>query len=143
MAPTITKGATTPTEGVTLELTPERTPERTPEATPTSTPVPEGVLTTKAPSKALIQAARLWHVRLGHISLDLLKKTTQITKGMPDFKRVRPEDLVYKSYDLAKLLRRPSKKLVEDPPNALGRIEGDIFVIRPTPLNNRDRKSVV
>ena len=56
---------------------------------------------------------------------------------MPNFRRVRPEDLVCKSCDLAKLLRRPFKKPVDDPPNALGRIEGDIFVIRPMPLNNR------
>ena len=56
---------------------------------------------------------------------------------MPDFRRVRPKDLVCKSCNLAKLLRRPFKKPVNDPSNALGRIEGDIFVIRPIPLNNR------
>jgi hypothetical protein len=35
------------------------------------------------------------------------------------------------------MLRRPSKKPVADPVYALGRIEGDIFIIRPTLLNNR------
>jgi len=33
-------------------------------------------ITLKAPSKALIQSARLWHVRLSHISLNLLKKNS-------------------------------------------------------------------
>ena len=66
-----------------------------------------------------------------------MKKTTLITKGMSDFRRVRPKDLVCKSCNLVKLLRRPFKKLVDDPFNALGRIKGDIFVIRPIPLNNR------
>jgi hypothetical protein len=91
----------------------------------------------KAPSEALIQAARLWHVRLGHIGLDLLKKTALITKGMPSFQKIKPEHLACKSCDTAKILRRPSKQPVVDPPYALGRIEGDIFIIRPTPLNGR------
>ena len=39
----------------------------------------------KEPSKALIQAAQLWYVRLGYISLDFLKKTAQTIKGMPNF----------------------------------------------------------
>jgi IS30 family transposase len=56
---------------------------------------------------------------------------------MPNFQRVRPSDIAYKSYNAAKFLRRPSRKPVEDPPYALGRIKGDIFIIRPTPLNNR------
>jgi hypothetical protein len=44
---------------------------------------------------------------------------------------------VCKSCDVAKILCRPSKQPVSDPPQALGRIEGDIFVIRPMPLNGR------
>ena len=56
---------------------------------------------------------------------------------MPNFQKIRPEDLVCRSCDAAKILRKPSKRPVTDPPYALGRIEGDIFIIRPTPLNNR------
>lgn len=56
---------------------------------------------------------------------------------MPNLQKIQPRDLVYRSYNTAKILRRPSKRLVSDPPYALGRIEGDIFIIRPTPLNNR------
>ena len=56
---------------------------------------------------------------------------------MFNFKRVRPKNFVYKSCNLAKLLRQPFKKPVNDPSNALGRIKGDIFVIRLIPLNNR------
>jgi len=35
------------------------------------------------------------------------------------------------------MLRRPSKQPIEDPLYALGRLEGDIFIIWPTPLNGR------
>jgi len=91
----------------------------------------------KAPSEALIQSARLWHVRLGYIGLDLLKKTALITTGMPSFQKIRPEHLACKTCDTAKMLRRPLKQPIEDPLYALGRLEGDIFIIRPTLLNGR------
>ena len=68
------------------------------------------------PTAALVEAARLWHVRLGHISLNLLKKTAKITTSIPDFQKVRPTDLVYQSYNAVKILRRPSRKPVTDPP---------------------------
>ena len=56
---------------------------------------------------------------------------------MPNFQKVRPEHLVCKSCDTAKFLRRPSRRPVSDPPYALGRLEGDIFIIHPIPLNNK------
>lgn len=126
--------ATEPTELTSATTATEPTTTRPAVTEPTAT-VPTTAL--KAPSAALIQAARLWHVRLGHIGLDLLKKTALVTKGMPNLQKVRPTDLACKSCDAAKILRRPSKRPVSDPPYALGRIEGDIFIIRPTPLNNR------
>jgi hypothetical protein len=45
--------------------------------------------------------------------------------------------LICKSCNVVKILRRPSKKPVADLVYALGRIKGDIFIIRPTLLNNR------
>jgi len=74
----------------------------------------------KVPTAALLEAARLWYVRLGHISLDLLKKTAKITTGMPDFQKVRLTDLVCQSCNVVKILRRPSRKPVTDPLQALG-----------------------
>jgi hypothetical protein len=56
---------------------------------------------------------------------------------MPNFQRIRLRDLIYKSCNVVKMLRRPSKKPVADPAHALRRIKGDIFIIRPTLLNNR------
>jgi len=91
----------------------------------------------------MIEAARLWHVRLGHIGLDLLRKTALITKGMPDFSGIRPKYIAYKSCNATKLLRQPSSKAITDPPNALGRIKGDIFVIRPIPLNNKPYRLIL
>jgi len=67
--------------------------------------------------------------------LDLLRKTALVTKGMPDFSGIRPKYIIYKSYNTAKLLCQPFFKAIINPPNALGRIKGDIFVIRFIPVN--------
>jgi len=74
---------------------------------------------------------------LGYIELDLLKKTALVTKGIPNLSGIRPKYIAYKSCNAAKLLRRPSFKAIINPPNTLGRIKGDIFVIRLIPLNNK------
>jgi len=80
---------------------------------------------------------------LGYIGLDLLKKTALVTKGMPDLSGIRPKYIACKSCNTAKLLRRPSSKAVINPPNVLGRIKGDIFVIRPIPLNNKPYRLIL
>src|SRR6266566_365979 len=43
---------------------------------------------------ALLQLASLWHLRLGHLSLNLLKKTVKITSDMPNLDAVKEEDFV-------------------------------------------------
>ncbi|KAK2070793.1 hypothetical protein P8C59_005262 [Phyllachora maydis] len=77
----------------------------------------------------LLNLAKLWHVRLGHISLRLLKKTSSITKGLPNFDKIKEADFHCSSYD------RDS-------------IEGNTVKIRPRPYNRNpivlllvDRKS--
>ena len=60
----------------------------------TKTVLPIVLSKPKAPFIAFVEAARLWHVRLGHISLNLLKKTAKITTSIPDFSKVRLTDLV-------------------------------------------------
>ncbi|KAK2066356.1 hypothetical protein P8C59_000185 [Phyllachora maydis] len=37
----------------------------------------------------LLNLAKLWHVRLGHKGLCLLKKTSSITKGLPNFDKIK------------------------------------------------------
>ena len=49
----------------------------------------------------------------------------------------------YKSYNIAKILRKLSRKLIADFLYVLGRIEGDIFIIRPTPLNNKPYRLIL
>ncbi|KAK2067667.1 hypothetical protein P8C59_001381 [Phyllachora maydis] len=74
----------------------------------------------------LLNLAKLWHVRLGHIGLRLLKKTSSITKGLPNFDKIKEADFHCSSY----------------------LIEGDTVKIRPRPYNRNpivlllvDRKS--
>ena len=62
---------------------------------------------------------------------------------MPDLSGIRPEHIACKNCNTAKLLRRPSSKAVINPPDALGRIEGDVFVIRPIPLNNKPYRLIL
>ncbi|KAK2068664.1 hypothetical protein P8C59_003294 [Phyllachora maydis] len=83
----------------------------------------------------LLNLAKLWHVRLGHIGLRLLKKTSSITKGLPNFDKIKEADFHYSSYDRGKAVRRVSKALIPDPPRVLDLIEGDTVKIRPRPYN--------
>ncbi|KAK2066272.1 hypothetical protein P8C59_000103 [Phyllachora maydis] len=61
----------------------------------------------------LLNLAKLWHVRLGHIGLRLLKKTSSITKGLPNFDKIKEADFHCSSCDR----------------------EGDTVKIRPRPYN--------
>ncbi|KAK2075478.1 hypothetical protein P8C59_009604 [Phyllachora maydis] len=83
----------------------------------------------------LLNLAKLWHVRLGHIGLRLLKKTSSITKGLPNFDKIKEADFHYSSYDRGKAVRRVSKALIPDLPRVLDSIEGDTVKIRPRPYN--------
>ncbi|KAK2068862.1 hypothetical protein P8C59_003478 [Phyllachora maydis] len=96
----------------------------------------------------LLNLAKLWHVRLGYIGLRLLKKTSSITKGLPNFDKIKEADFHCSSYDRGKAVRRVSKALIPDLPRVLDSIEGDTVKIRPRPYNRNpivlllvDRKS--
>ncbi|KAK2074042.1 hypothetical protein P8C59_008279 [Phyllachora maydis] len=96
----------------------------------------------------LLNLAKLWHVRLGHIGLRLLKKTSSITKGLPNFDKIKEADFHCSSYDRGKAVRRVSKALIPDLPRVLDSIEGDTIKMRPRPYNRNpivlllvDRKS--
>ncbi|KAK2067958.1 hypothetical protein P8C59_001657 [Phyllachora maydis] len=83
----------------------------------------------------LLNLAKLWHVRLGHIGLCLLKKTSSITKGLPNFDKIKEADFHCSSCDRGKAVRRVSKALIPDLPRVLDLIEGDTVKIRPRPYN--------
>ncbi|KAK2071155.1 hypothetical protein P8C59_005603 [Phyllachora maydis] len=83
----------------------------------------------------LLNLAKLWHVRLGHIGLRLLKKTSSITKGLPNFDKIKEADFHCSSCDRGKVVRRVSKALIPDLPRVLDSIEGDTVKIRPRPYN--------
>ncbi|KAK2071011.1 hypothetical protein P8C59_005468 [Phyllachora maydis] len=83
----------------------------------------------------LLNLAKLWHVRLGYIGLRLLKKTSGITKGLPNFDKIKEADFHCSSCDRGKAVRRVSKALIPDPPRVLDLIEGDTVKIRPRPYN--------
>ncbi|KAK2073398.1 hypothetical protein P8C59_007686 [Phyllachora maydis] len=95
-----------------------------------------------------LNLAKLWHVRLGHIGLHLLKKTSSISKGLPHFDKIKEADFHYSSYDRGKAVRRVSKALIPNLSRVLDSIEGDTVKIRPRPYNRNpivlllvDRKS--
>ncbi|KAK2069376.1 hypothetical protein P8C59_003962 [Phyllachora maydis] len=83
----------------------------------------------------LLNLAKLWHVRLGHIGLRLLNKTSSITKGLPNFDKIKEADFHCSSCDRGKAVRRVSKALIPDLPRVLDSIEGDTVKIRPRPYN--------
>jgi len=91
----------------------------------------------------MIEIAKFWYICLGYIGLNLLRKTALVTEEMPDFSSIRPEHIVCKSCNTAKLLRRPSSKAIVNPSDILGRIKGDVFIIRPIPLNNKPYRLIL
>ncbi|KAK2070895.1 hypothetical protein P8C59_005357 [Phyllachora maydis] len=95
-----------------------------------------------------ISSPTLKEPNIGHIGLCLLKKTSSITKGLPNFDKIKEADFHYSSYDQGKAVRRVSKALIPDLPRVLDLIKGDTVKIRPRPYNRNpivlllvDRKS--
>ncbi|KAK2072108.1 hypothetical protein P8C59_006484 [Phyllachora maydis] len=93
-------------------------------------PVIEGNKVEKA-----ISSPTLKEPNIGHIGLRLLKKTSSITKGLPNFDKIKEADFHCSSCDRGKAVRRVSKALIPDPPRVLDSIEGDTVKMRPRPYN--------
>ncbi|KAK2068626.1 hypothetical protein P8C59_003258 [Phyllachora maydis] len=58
-----------------------------------------------------------------------------ITKGLPNFDKIKEADFHCSSYNRGKAVRRVSKALIPDLPRVLDLIEGDTVKIRPRPYN--------
>ncbi|KAK2073291.1 hypothetical protein P8C59_007580 [Phyllachora maydis] len=128
-------------KGTTLEGAPYQSPRKTREPEPlTGTRDLPRVLRelviegNKVVEKA-ISSPTLKEPNIGHIGLRLLKKTSSITKGLPNFDKIKEADFHCSSYDRGKAVRRVSKALIPDPPRVLDLIEGDTVKIRPRPYN--------
>ncbi|KAK2067962.1 hypothetical protein P8C59_001661 [Phyllachora maydis] len=93
-------------------------------------PVIEGNKVEKA-----ISSPTLKEPNIGHIGLRLLKKTSSITKGLPNFNKIKEADFHCSSCDRGKAVRRVSKALIPDLPRVLDLMEGDTIKIRPRPYN--------
>ncbi|KAK2067277.1 hypothetical protein P8C59_001033 [Phyllachora maydis] len=79
---------------------------------------------------------------------NLLNLAKFITKGLPNFDKIKEADFHCSSCDRGKAVRRVSKALIPDPPRVLDSIEGVTVKIRPRPYNRNpivlllvDRKS--
>ncbi|KAK2067676.1 hypothetical protein P8C59_001390 [Phyllachora maydis] len=79
---------------------------------------------------------------------NLLNLAKFITKGLPNFDKIKEADFHCSSCDRGKAVRRVSKALIPNPPRVLDSIEGDTIKIRPGPYNRNpivlllvDRKS--
>ncbi|KAK2074918.1 hypothetical protein P8C59_009088 [Phyllachora maydis] len=68
-------------------------------------------------------------------SYNLLNLAKFITKGLPNFDKIKEADFHCSSYDRGKAVRRVSKALIPNPPRVLDSIEGDTVKIRPRPYN--------
>src|SRR6266566_3550688 len=86
---------------------------------------------------ALLQLTSLWHIKLRHLSLNLLKKTAKIISGMPNLNTIKKEDFVYLAYDRNKAVKRFNLKVLPDPLKILNTLEEDTFKVKPRPYNKR------
>ena len=93
--------------------------------------------TSKLETSKLLKLAYLWHQRLGHISLRLLKKTAKIAQGIPNFDSISEAEFQCLACDRAKAVHRLRSKPIDSPKRALDIIEGDTFEIKLPPYNKR------
>ena len=93
--------------------------------------------TLKGIANDLLKSAKLWHDRLGHLSIQLLKKTAKIASGMPNFDAIKETEFRCPACDKTKAVRRPSRKPIPDPKRVLDSIEGDTVKIKPFPKNKK------
>ncbi|KAK2069088.1 hypothetical protein P8C59_003695 [Phyllachora maydis] len=66
---------------------------------------------------------------------NLLNLAKFITKGLPNFDKIKEANFHCSSYNRGKAVRRVSKALIPDPPRVLDSIEGDTIKVRPRPYN--------
>ncbi|KAK2074104.1 hypothetical protein P8C59_008335 [Phyllachora maydis] len=66
---------------------------------------------------------------------NLLNLAKFITKGLPNFDKIKEADFHCSSYDRGKVVRRVSKALIPDLPRVLDLREGNTVKIRPRPYN--------
>ncbi|KAK2070683.1 hypothetical protein P8C59_005160 [Phyllachora maydis] len=69
----------------------------------------------------LLNLAKLWHVRLGHIGLCLLKKTSSITKGLPNFDKIKEADFHCSSCNRGPIVANAIKGFFRGLRNGFGR----------------------
>ncbi|KAK2066212.1 hypothetical protein P8C59_000047 [Phyllachora maydis] len=69
----------------------------------------------------LLNLAKLWHVRLGHIGLRLLKKTSSITKGLPNFDKIKEADFHCSSCNRGPIVANAIKGFFRGLRNGFGR----------------------
>ncbi len=85
----------------------------------------------------LLQLVSLWYIRLGHLNLNLFKKTVKITNGMPNLNAVKKEDFVCLAYDRNKVVRRSNLRALLDPLKILDTLKRDTFKVKPRSYNKR------
>ena len=72
--------------------------------------------------------------------LDILIKTSQITKGILNLQGLKKADINYNACTRSKMMRRLTKGLLADPLQNLDSIEGDTFELKP---KAHDKSSVM
>lgn len=89
--------------------------------------------------KTLLKQAYLWHKRLGHISIKLLKLSAKNTEGLPDFSSLKETDLKCLPCLQANMRRIGHQSTGKEPAKTFDIISGDTFAIKPAPLLQSQR----
>ncbi|KAK2074257.1 hypothetical protein P8C59_008478 [Phyllachora maydis] len=84
----------------------------------------------------LLNLAKLWHVRLGHIGLRLLKKTSSITKGLPNFDKIKEADFHCSSCNRGPIVANAIKGFFRGLRNGFGRYPTKFHFDRGTEITD-------
>jgi len=85
-------------------------------------------------SPKLLKLAYLWHKKLGHISLRLLKKTAKIAQRVPNFNSISEEDFLCLAYNRAKAVRRLNHRPIDNPKSILNSLKKIPFLLSLCPI---------
>ncbi|KAI0182468.1 hypothetical protein EV127DRAFT_488090 [Xylaria flabelliformis] len=85
--------------------------------------VPQHAKTGSEEYDILLKEVHLWHCRLGHQGIKLLKKTAHITEGMPSLDRLKDGDFFCEICAITNSKRRPSTGTISHP----ARLKASVF----------------
>src|SRR6266699_5202774 len=91
----------------------------------------------------LLQFTSLWYIRLGHLGLNLFKKTVKIINNISNLNVVKEKDFVCLTYDRSKTVKKLNLKVLLNLLKILDILKKNTFKVKPKLYNKRPIKLLI